>query len=257
MKVVILAGGYGSRLGTITELVPKPMVRVGNRPILWHIMKYYASFGYRDFVLSLGYKAEVIKEFFYTYHVQVNDFTIQLGSRKMDFHGGHDEADWSVTMVDTGVKTLKGARIKRLETFLDDVNLLTYGDGLADVDLNALVKFHQAHGRMVTMTGVRPPARFGEIVAGDAGKVDAFQEKMQTSQGRINGGFMVFNKGLLEYLSDEEGSDLEFEAFPRLAADGQMMMFEHDGHWECVDTERDLNHLNKLWDDALAFWKRW
>ena len=158
MKVVILAGGYGSRLGTITELVPKPMVRIGSMPILWHIMKYFSSFGHKDFVLSLGYKAEVIKEFFYTYHVQVNDFTIQLGKKKIDFHGDHDEADWSVTLIDTGIKTLKGARIKRLENFLDDVNLLTYGDGLADIDINELLKFHKDHGKMLTITGVHPPA---------------------------------------------------------------------------------------------------
>ena len=257
MKVIILAGGYGSRLGTITELVPKPMVRIGNKPILWHIMKYYASFGHKDFILSLGYKAEVIKEFFYTYNIQVNDFTIQLGTKKIDFHEKHDESDWCVTMADTGINTLKGARIKRLERFLDDVNLLTYGDGLADIDLEALVKFHTQHGKILTVTGVRPPARFGEILAKDGGAVESFQEKTQTSSGRINGGFMIFNKKLLEYLSDDVNCDLEFEVFPLLAAKGEMMMFDHDGRWECLDTERDLNHLNKLWTDSLAFWKSW
>lgn len=256
MKVVILAGGYGSRLGTITELIPKPMVKIGNRPILWHIMKYYASFGYKEFVLSLGYKAEVIKEFFYNYETEVNDFTIDLGSRNVDFHGAHDEADWKVTLVDTGVDTLKGARIKRVESFLDDVNFLTYGDGLADVDIKKLVKFHKSHGKMLTITGVHPPARFGEIVAKD-GKVTAFQEKKQTSAGRINGGFMVFNKNLLEYLSDQVHGDLEFEVFPKLAVKGEMMVYDHMGHWECIDTDRDLFHLTKLWNDGLAFWKKW
>lgn len=257
MKVVILAGGYGYRLGTITELVPKPMVRVGNKPILWHIMKYFAAFDHKDFIISLGYKAEVIKEFFYNYETEVNDFTIDLGTRKIDFHGVHDEAEWKVSLIDTGIDTLKGARIKRIENFLDDVNLLTYGDGLADVDVNELIKFHKNHGKMLTMTGVRPPARFGEILADDDGKVDSFQEKMQTSSGRVNGGFMVFNKGLLDYLSTDEKCDLEFEAFPRLVAKGEMMMYDHDGHWECVDTERDLNHLNKMWKEGLAFWKKW
>ncbi|MEW5895957.1 MAG: glucose-1-phosphate cytidylyltransferase [Candidatus Omnitrophota bacterium] len=256
MKVVILAGGYGSRLGTITEVVPKPMVKIGNKPILWHIMKYFSSFGHKDFVLSLGYKAEVIKDFFYHYHIQVNNFTIQLGSKKIDFHDAHDEADWSVTLVDTGIDTLKGARIKRLERFLDDVNLLTYGDGLADVDINKLVAFHRSHGKILTVTGVYPPARFGEIIA-KKGEVTAFQEKKQTSSGRINGGFMIFDKRLLEYLSDEEFCDLEFEIFPRLVAKGEMMVYDHDGSWECIDTERDLLHLNKLWRDGLAFWKKW
>ncbi|HSV43626.1 MAG TPA: sugar phosphate nucleotidyltransferase, partial [Candidatus Bathyarchaeia archaeon] len=230
MKVVILAGGYGSRLGTITELIPKPMVKIGNRPILWHIMKYYASFGYNEFVLSLGYKAEVVKEFFYNYETEVNDFTIDLGSRDIDFHGAHDEADWKVTLIDTGVDTLKGARIKRTEQFLDDVNFLTYGDGLADVDIKELIEFHKSHGKILTITGVHPPARFGEIVAKD-GKVTAFQEKKQTSAGRINGGFMVFNKNLLEYLSDQVHGDLEFEVFPKLAAKGEMMVYDHIGHW--------------------------
>ncbi len=256
MKVVILAGGYGSRLGTITELIPKPMVKVGNRPILWHIMKYYAAFGYKKFVVSLGYKAEVIKEFFYSYETEVNDFTIDLGSREIEFHGAHDETDWKVTLVDTGIDTLKGARIKRVEKFIDDVNFLTYGDGLADVDLKALLKFHQSHGKILTITGVFPPARFGEIIAQD-GVVTAFQEKKQVSAGRINGGFMVFNRKLLEYLSEGPTSDLEFQVFPRLAAAGEMMVYDHSGHWECIDNERDLNHLTKLWNDGLAFWKRW
>lgn len=257
MKVVILAGGLGSRLGTITELVPKPMVKVGNKPILWHIMKYFASFGHKDFVLGLGYKAEVIKDFFFHYHVQVNDFTIQLGTKDIDFHADHNEKDWTVSLIDTGANTLKGARIKRLAPYLDDTNLLTYGDGVADVDINALVKFHKQHGKLLTITGVHPPARFGEIVARENGAVNSFEEKKQTSMGRINGGFMVFNKKLLEYLSEDEHCDLEFEAFPKLAAKGEMMMYDHDGRWECIDTERDLNHLNKLWHDRLAFWKKW
>ena len=257
MKVIILAGGYGSRLGSITEIVPKPMVKIGSKPILWHIMKYYAAYGHKDFILSLGYKAEVIKEFFYNYHIQVNDFTIKLGTKTVDFYNSHDEADWSVTMIDTGIDTLKGARIKRLEQFLDDVNLLTYGDGVSDIDLDALVKFHKKHGKIMTITGVHGPSRFGEIHAQDNGTVDIFQEKMQTSVGWINGGFMVFNKELLQYLSEDENCDLESEAFPLLAAKGQMMMYSHEGHWECVDNERDFVHLNKMWKDQLAFWKKW
>jgi len=256
MKVVILAGGYGSRLGSITELIPKPMVKIGNKPILWHIMKYYASFGHTDFVIGLGYKAEVIKEFFYNYDAAVNDFTIRLGSGDVTLHGAHQEQDWTVTLIDTGIDALKGARIKRMEQFLGDVNLLTYGDGLADVDLDALMKFHASHKKILTISGVFPPARFGEVIA-EKGKVKAFQEKPQTSAGRINGGFMIFNKELLPYLSEDEGCDLEVGIFPRLAAKGEMMVYEHDGHWECIDNERDLNHLNRLWRDDLAFWKTW
>lgn len=256
MKVVILAGGYGSRLGTITELIPKPMVKIGNKPILWHIMKYYASFGHKEFVISLGYKAEVIKDFFYNYETEVNDFTIDLGTRNIDFHGAHDEADWKVTLIDTGIDTLKGARIKRVSKFLDDVNFLTYGDGIADVDLKKLLKFHQSHGKILTITGVFPPARFGEIIS-EEGRVVAFQEKKQVSSGRINGGFMVFDKRLLNYLSEEAHGDLEFDALPRLAAKGEMMVYDHKGHWECIDNDRDLLHLNKIWNDGLAFWKKW
>ena len=256
MKVLILAGGYGTRLGNITEAIPKPMVKIGPHPILWHIMKIYAAFGHKDFILSLGYKAEVVKQYFYDYNALANDFTINLGSKRMDIHGRHDEGDWNVTLVDTGVNTLKGARVKRVERFLDDVNMMTYGDGVADIDLDALLAFHTAHGKMITITGVHPPARFGEVLE-EGGRVLSFQEKPQTSSGLINGGFMVFNRKLLELLSVDEKCDLEFGCFESLARAGEIMVHKHDGRWECVDTERDLAHLNVLWNQDKAFWKSW
>ena len=256
MKVVILAGGYGTRLGNITEAIPKPMVKIGNKPILWHIMKIYANYGYNDFILSLGYKAEVVKEYFYNYNAYSNDYTINLGSREIKKLHNHDEADWNVTLIDTGIDTLKGARIKRVEKYLDDVNMLTYGDGVIDIDINELVKFHKYHNKIVTITGVHPPARFGEIVEKD-GNLLSFEEKPQTSAGLINGGYMVFDKRLLNYLTEDEKCDLEQGPLEDIAKRGEVMVYKHTGKWECVDHERDLKHLNDLWNKNIAFWKVW
>lgn len=256
MKIVIFAGGFGTRLGSITETIPKPMIKIGNKPILWHIMKYYASYGYKDFVLALGYKAEDIKSFFYNYNASVNDFTIDLGTKDVTVYNTHSEKDWKVTLIDTGINTLKGARLKRLEPYLDETNFLTYGDGLSDVKIDKLLDFHKNDDKLLSITGVRPPSRFGEIQVKDS-HLQIFQEKSQASVGMINGGFMVFEKKILDYLSIEEDSDFEVGAFDRLIRDNQIRVFEHNGLWECVDTQRDLNHLNKLWDNGEAFWKNW
>ena len=257
MKVIILAGGFGTRLGNITVSIPKPMVSIGNYPIIWHIMKVYAHFGFKDFVLSLGYKAEVIKDYFYNQQMLNNDFSIDLSTQKVKIlPRKENHVDWKVALIDTGLNTLKGARIKRLEKYLDDVNMLTYGDGVADIDLKELLKFHKSHGKTITITGVRPPSRFGEIQVKN-GQLLSFQEKPQTSVGLINGGFMVFNKNLLKYLSTDENCDLEYGAFNKLAEEGEMMVYTHDKNWECVDTERDLKHLNDLWNQGKAFWKVW
>jgi len=256
MKVIILAGGYGTRLGDITEAIPKPMVKIGNKPIIWHIMKYYSCFRYNDFILSLGYKAEIIKEYFYNYNAYANDFFINLGTKEITRFNSHHEMDWNISLIDTGLHSLKGARIKRLEKYLDDVNMVTYGDGLADIDIDGLVKFHFSHRKMVTISGVYPPARFGEIVEKN-GQLVSFEEKPQTSVGLINGGFMVFNRKLLDYLKVDEDCDLEYGAFEVLAKKHEIMVYKHIGHWECVDTQRDLNHLNKLWNEGKAFWKMW
>ncbi|MBT3935651.1 MAG: glucose-1-phosphate cytidylyltransferase [Bacteroidetes bacterium] len=256
MKTIILAGGYGTRLGNITEAIPKPMIKIGDKPIIWHIMKIYASSGYKDFVLSLGYKAEIIKEYFYNYNVCANDYAINLGSNSIKIIQNPNETDWNVTLVDTGIDTLKGARLKRVESFLDDVNMLTYGDGVADINIGELVKFHKSHKRILTISGVHPPARFGEIIE-ENNQLISFEEKPQTSVGLINGGFMVFNKELLDYLSIDEKCDLEYGPFDKLAIKGEIMVYKHLGSWECVDTDRDLAHLNKLWKENNAFWKVW
>lgn len=257
MKTIILAGGFGTRLGSITGTLPKPMVKIGNYPIIWHIMKMYAHYGFKDFVLSLGYKSEVIKDYFYHQKMLNNDFSIDLSSQDITIHERQENhVDWNVTLVDTGLNTLKGARVKRIEKYLDDVNLLTYGDGVADLDIKALVSYHKKHGKTITITGVRPSSRFGEIQV-ENGKLMSFQEKPQTSAGLINGGFMVFNRNMLDYLSSDENCDLEYGAFNKLAEEGEMMVYTSEKNWECVDTERDLKHLNDLWDNNKAFWKVW
>jgi glucose-1-phosphate cytidylyltransferase len=255
MKVIILAGGYGSRLGHVSELIPKPMVEIGGRPIIWHIMKIYAHYGYNEFVIALGYKANVIKDYFYKLQSYNSDFTVNTATGEITYHnGGIDE--WKVTLVDTGVDTLKGGRIKRLEKYLDDVNMLTYGDGVANVNIPELVAFHKKHGKTVTITGVKPPSLFGEVIEKD-GLVVSFEEKPQTSKGLINGGFMVFNKNMLDYLTEAEDCDFEFGPLEKLAAEKEVMTFKHNGFWECADTVRDVNHLNKLWNTGEAKWKLW
>ncbi len=256
MKVVVLAGGLGSRLGEITEIIPKPMVKIGGKPILWHIMKIYSSFGYNDFVISLGYKAEVIKDYFLNYNALANDFTINLKSRDILIHNNHRELDWNVTLIETGLNSLKGARIKRVEKFLDDVNMVTYGDGVADINIDELVKFHKSHGKILTVSGVHPSSRFGELNERD-GVVESFFEKPKNSIRYVNGGFMVFNRELLNYLTEDENCDFEYGAMEQLAAEGQVMVYKHEGSWECMDHERDVVFLNDLWKKNRAFWKIW
>jgi glucose-1-phosphate cytidylyltransferase len=257
MKLIILAGGFGTRLGDITSLIPKPMVEIGGKPILWHIMKTYSYYGIKEFIICLGYKSDVIKEYFLNYETRNCDFTISLNDRSIDFHTTHDELDWKVTLVDTGLDAQKGARLKKIERYLeDDINLLTYGDGLANININTLIDFHIKVGRMVTISGVHPPARFGELNAeGDI--LASFEEKAQTSQGLINGGYMVFNKELLGYLSQEDNCDLEYGIFEKLAELGKIAVYKHEGYWACMDNERDVYNLNKLWKNNQAFWKVW
>lgn len=256
MKVVILAGGFGTRLGTLSEFIPKPMIEIGGKPILWHIMKTYAHYGYKDFVICLGYKANVIKNYFYNFQTSNSDFTVDLKTGDVELHNAYDE-DWKVTLVDTGLNTLKGARIKRIEKYLDDdVNMLTYGDGVSDININDLVAYHKNHGKMVTVSGVKPPSLFGEIIEED-GKVLSFEEKPQTSKGLINGGYMVFNKEMMSFLSEDENCDFEFGPLEEIAAKGEAMTYKHEGYWQCSDTVRDLNHLNRLWDSKNAEWKVW
>lgn len=258
IKVVILCGGLGTRLREETEFRPKPMVNIGNRPILWHIMKIYSHYGFKDFILCLGYKGETIKEFFLNYEVLNSDFTIELGNGKnLRLHNCHEEKDWRITLADTGDKTLKGARLKMVERYLDgDTFMVTYGDGLADVDINALLRFHYSHGKLATVTGVNPASRFGELkIKGN--RVESFSEKPRISKDFINGGFFVFNKAIMDYLSVTDGCDLEIGPLERIAGDGHLIVNKHQGSWACMDTLRDMEYLNRLWDEGRAFWKVW
>ena len=257
MRTIILAGGWGSRLGNLSEHIPKPMVQIGGYPVLWHIMKTYSYYGYNDFIIALGVKAHVIKEYFYNFEAISNDFTIDLSTKNIDFHSKHDEQSWKVTLIDTGVNTLKGGRIKRVSNYLDDdVNMITYGDGLSDIDIKKLVAFHKAHGKTITFSGVHPSGRFGEFEDKD-NQVLSFKEKPTNGRTYINGGYMVFNKNLMDYLSSDESCDFEIGAMEKLASKGEVMVYKHDGFWECMDHERDVIYLNSLWSEGKAFWKKW
>ena len=258
MKVVILCGGQGTRIRDVSEDVPKPMIPIGNRPILWHIMKYYASYGHRDFVLCLGYKANVIKDFFLNYEAHIKDFTISLGhGGEIEFHTEHDESDWKVTLADTGLDAMTGARIARIHDYVgDDDFMLTYGDGVGDVDLDELLKFHQAHKKTLTATGVRPPGRFGEMVS-HGGRVMEFNEKPQSNAGRISGGYFVASAGLFNYLEDDDSLMFEKEPIEGLVKDKQLMTYEHDGFWQPMDTNREYQLLNKIYEKGNAPWVKW
>jgi len=258
MKVVILCGGLGTRLREETEFRPKPMVKIGTKPILWHIMRMYAHYGFKDFVLCLGYKGEIIKEYFFNYEIYNEDFSVCLGERKkIEVHSSNNNLDWRVALVDTGETALKGARIKKIEHLIDQKHfMLTYGDGVANIDIRRLLQFHLEHGKICTVTGVRPPSLFGELQV-HGSKVELFAEKPQTSTGLISGGFFVFSRKVFDYLSPEDECDLERGTLERLAQEGQLMVYEHQGDWACVDTYRDLQHLNHLWATNQAFWKIW
>lgn len=258
MKVVILCGGTGTRLKEETEFRPKPMVHVGNRPVLWHIMKTYAYFGYTDFVLALGYKGEMIKNYFCHYELMNNDVTIELGKpEKIQIHQKHNESGWKVTLADTGEKALKGARLKKVERYInEDTFMMTYGDGLANVNINELLNFHHGHGKLATVTGINPASRFGELkIKGN--RVDSFSEKPKDSNGLVNGGFFVFSKKIFDYLSEDNNCDLEIGQLEKIASEGQLMVYRHAGFWACMDTIRDMEYLNKLWDENNAEWKLW
>lgn len=258
MKVVILCGGLGTRLREETEFRPKPMVKIGRRPILWHIMKIYAYYGLNDFILCLGYKSEVIREYFYNYEILNKDFTIKLGDNKnIEIHTNHSEEGWRVTLANTGDKALKGARLKRIEKYIDDDQLMmTYGDSVANIDINTLLTFHQSHGKLATVTGINPVSQFGELkTKGD--KVEAFSEKPKDGNGLINGGFFVFNRGIFDYLSNDDSCDLEIGVLEKVTRDGQLMVYKHKGFWTCMDTIRDMEYLNKIWNENKAEWKIW
>ena len=253
MKVILLAGGFGSRLSQYTEVLPKPMVPIGGKPILWHIMRSYAHFGHKDFYVALGYKAEVIKEYFLHYRTLNADFTVDLGTGTVTTQQ-LNEVDWSVTLVDTGQNSMTGGRVKRMQPYIgNETCLLTYGDGLSDVDLNQLITFHKSHGKMVTVTAVHPGARFGELeIMGE--KVTSFQEKPQTVQGWINGGYFVIEPAFFD-LIEEDQTILEREPLERVSQMGELMAFKHEGFWQCMDTKRDRDNLEDMWQLGNALWK--
>ncbi|MCE5276570.1 MAG: glucose-1-phosphate cytidylyltransferase [Planctomycetaceae bacterium] len=255
MKVAILAGGVGSRLSEETEIKPKPMVEIGGQPILWHIMKHYARYGHRDFVVALGYKGECIKRYMAEYATLRSNLTVDLAAGAISRHD-HTLPDWRVELIDTGKDTLTGGRIKRLAPYLGgETFMLTWGDGVSNVDLDALLAFHRSHGKLATVTAVRPVARFGHMdFEGDC--VRFFSEKPQTAQGWINGAFFVLEPGVMDYI-DGDATQWEREPMERLAAEGQLMAYKHTGFWQCMDTLRETRLLQDLWSGGRAPWKTW
>jgi glucose-1-phosphate cytidylyltransferase len=257
-EVVILCGGRGTRLSEETYSKPKPMVEIGDKPILWHIMKIYAHYGYNKFILALGYKGDYIKKYFYDYRVISSNFTLTMHpDHTPKIHDIHKDNDWEITFVDTGLETLKGGRIKRVEKYIKSDNFhLTYGDGVANVDITKLFNFHITHKGIGTLTAARPPSRFGEVnLSGN--KVINFEEKPQLEKGNINGGFFVFKKDFFDYLTPDINCDFEFGPLQKLAKRNQLYAYKHKGFWQCMDNIRDMDYLNKLWNENNAEWKVW
>lgn len=260
MKVVILCGGKGTRLREETEFRPKPMVPIGNRPILWHIMKYYAHFGHKDFILCLGYKGEMIKDYFRNYLWNTCDVTLSLGRETSPrFHSRNGEEDWNVTLADTGEHSMTAYRIRSIRHYLgsDDTFLLTYGDGVGNIDIPGSIAHHRSNGRVCTVSAVHPPGRFGELGIEDDTTVHGFNEKPQAEGGFINGGYMVCSSSIFDYLPNDPTMMLEQAPMKKLTAEGELAAFKHDGFWQPMDTFQEFGLLNKLWEDGQAPWKVW
>ena len=256
MKVVILAGGLGTRLREETEYRPKPMVRIGGRPMLWHIMKIYSHYGYSDFVICLGYKGEMIRDYFLNYETQNRDFAITLGSGKLEVLGNHTEEGWRITLAETGEKTMTGGRIKRVEKYVGrSAFMATYGDGVADVDVESLLGFHRRQGKLATVTAVRPSSRYGELAI-ENGRVTLFREKPQVNEGWINGGFFVFEPEVFNFIESDDDS-LETGLLARLVERKQLAVYQHEGFWQCMDTYREMQQLDEIWDRGRAPWRVW
>lgn len=260
MKVVILCGGQGTRIRDVADDLPKPMIPIGSRPILWHIMKNYASHGFNEFVLCLGYRGQVIKDFFLNYDMLTHDFELTLGQpNSLKIHNTSQREDWRITLAETGLHAMTGDRVRNIKNYIgdDETFMLTYGDGLSDIDIDALAAFHESHGKIATLTGVRPPGRFGELESDENGVVLEFNEKPQATGGRISGGFFVLNRRIFEYLPNEDGLVFEEQPLRGLVRDNQLMVHQHDGFWQCMDTYRDYKLLNTLWEDGNAPWRNW
>ena len=257
MKTIILCGGRGMRLQEETEFRPKPLIPIGGRPILWHIMKTYAHYGFRDFVLCLGYRGEMIKDYFLNYEAMSSDFTIRLGHQySLNYNDAHKEQDFTITLAETGLETMTGGRIKRVERYIDgDTFMVTYGDGVADIDIQALVKYHQQHGRLATVTAVHPVSRFGMLTLDDSSAVLSFAEKPQM-ESWVSAGFFVFSRKVFDYLKDDD-CVLEREPLERLAREGELMAYRHHGFFYAMDTYRDYKVLNELWDSGQTPWRKW
>ena len=254
MKVVLLAGGYGTRLSEYTDSIPKPMVEIGNKPILWHIMNTYSSFGHNDFYIALGYKADYIKNYFLNYKSINNNFSVNLKSGNIKY-GSEDLLDWNVNLIDTGLKTMTGGRLKRIKTLINNETfMLTYGDGLSNINIDELIKFHKSHGKMITVTAVRPTPRFGELNISEDNSVNKFEEKPQLYEGWINGGYFVFEPGIFDLIDGDE-IFLEREPLEKAAKADQLMAYKHDSFWQCMDTKRDYELLKALWDRGAPWIK--
>lgn len=257
MKVVIFAGGHGTRLGEETTVRPKPILEIGDKPILWHIMKIYSHYGFNDFVILLGYKGYLIKEYFANYLLHQSNCFIDLEKNNIQILNNQAEP-WKITLLDTGLNTMTAGRLRKAKPYLEDkAFFLTYGDGVSNVDIKELLKFHNAHGQAVTMTSVRPEGRFGIINVSDDQRIESFQEKPKAGSGWINGGFFVCNSNIFQYIPNDDSSVFEEQPLERLAEDGQLYAYKHQGFWKCMDTLREKNQLNEMWEKGAAKWKVW
>lgn len=256
MKVLILAGGYGSRISEESDIKPKPMIEIGGKPIIWHIMKHYSSYGFNEFVILLGYKSYVIKEYFANYFLHNSDVTIDTANQKIEIHNNYSE-NWKITLIDTGLETMTGGRVKRAKDYIgDETFLLTYGDGVCDVNLQDLMSFHKGHGKKITMTAIQPEGRFGSLKIENDSRVSSFLEKPKGDGAWINGGFFICEPSVLNYIQNDE-TIFEKEPLENLVKEGELYSFKHEGFWKCMDTLRDKTQLNEMWATGNAKWKAW
>ncbi len=257
MKVVILAGGFGTRISEESHLRPKPMIEIGEQPILWHIMKEYSHYGFKDFIICLGYKSYVIKEYFADYFLHTSDVTFDLAKNEMTVHNNYSE-DWKVTLVDTGLNTMTGGRIKRIQKYVgNETFMLTYGDGVSDVNINELVQFHKSHGKLATMTAVNVGQKFGVLVTDKDNNIKSFREKRDTDGSLINGGYMVLEPKVFDYITEGDSTVFEQKPLEKLAEENQLVAYNHKGFWKCMDTQRDKMQLEEMWNSGQAKWKVW